>query len=317
MTPFLASTEYNKNMIIYLDIIFLENIFMNTIILFASGIILKVKIKIIRILISSIIGSTYAIILYTTALKIYSNTILKILLSVVMIYISFKPNNIKQIFKQLVIFYLTSFTFGGVAFALVYLIKPQDILSKNGVLIGIYPIKVILAGGIIGFIIITFAFKNIKGRITKKDMHCEIQIRIENKYANVKAIIDTGNFLKEPITKAPVIVVEKQALIGTLPNKLLDNLAKIINGEDINVGEYLSKIRIIPFSSLGKENGILLGIKSDSVYIKYNEEEVRIKDVIIGIYNGTISKNNKYSALVGMGLFEENYYASSKIINFK
>ena len=118
-------------MTIYLDIIFLENIFMNTIILFATSVILKNKIRITRIMISSIIGSLYAIISYISKLEIYSNTIVKIILSLVMVYIAFKPINIKQTLKNLMIFYLTSFTFGGVAFALIYVIKPQDILLEK------------------------------------------------------------------------------------------------------------------------------------------------------------------------------------------
>ena len=121
-------------MTIYLDIIFLENIFMNTIILFATSIILKNKISIIRILISSSIGSLYAVLTYVTTLGIFSNVFLKIILSIAMIYIAFKPNSIKQMLKLLMIFYLASFTFGGVAFALIYFVKPQNILlEKRGI----------------------------------------------------------------------------------------------------------------------------------------------------------------------------------------
>ena len=86
-------------MTIYLDIIFLENIFMNTIILFATSIILRNKINIIRMLISSSIGSLYAVLTYITALGIFSNLFLKIILSIAMIYIAFKPNSIKQMLK--------------------------------------------------------------------------------------------------------------------------------------------------------------------------------------------------------------------------
>ena len=118
-------------MTIYLDIIFLENIFMNTIILFATSIILKKQINIIRILISSSIGSLYAVLTYVTTLGIFSNVFLKVILSIVMIYIAFKPNNVKQILKPIMIFYLTSFTFGGVAFALIYFVKPQNILLEK------------------------------------------------------------------------------------------------------------------------------------------------------------------------------------------
>ena len=118
-------------MTIYIDIIFLENLFMNYIILFATGIIVKTPIKIIRTLISSIIGSLYAVIAYMSILQIYSNTILKIILSISMVYIAFNSKNLKTFIKQLIIFYLTSFTFGGVAFALLYFVSPQNILMDK------------------------------------------------------------------------------------------------------------------------------------------------------------------------------------------
>ena len=118
-------------MTVYLDVILIENIIMNYIILFATGTIVKAPIKIMRTLISSTIGSIYAIISYMHILEIYSNTTLKIVLSVVMVYIAFNSKTLKQLFKQLIIFYLTSFTFGGVAFALLYFISPQNILMMK------------------------------------------------------------------------------------------------------------------------------------------------------------------------------------------
>ena len=118
-------------MTIYIDIIFLENLFMNYIIIFATGIIIKAQIKITRTLISSAIGSIYAVISYMSILEICSNIFLKIILSIAMVYIAFKPLNIKTFFKELIIFYLTSFTFGGVAFALLYFVSPQNILMEK------------------------------------------------------------------------------------------------------------------------------------------------------------------------------------------
>ena len=122
-------------MTLYVDIIFMENVFMNSIILLATGIILKDSMKIVRNLIGSTIGALYAIIIYVSNIEIYSNIILKILLSFVIVYISFKPANLKSFFKHVVIFYLTSFTFGGVAFALLYFVSLHDLVSYgNGIL---------------------------------------------------------------------------------------------------------------------------------------------------------------------------------------
>ena len=64
-------------MIIYIDIIFIENIIMNTIILYATAIILKQKVKNIRLIISAVIGSIYSILMYINKLTIYSSIISK------------------------------------------------------------------------------------------------------------------------------------------------------------------------------------------------------------------------------------------------
>ena len=136
-------------MTIYIDIIFLENLFMNYIILFATGIIVKAPLKIVKTLLSSIIGSVYAVVSYMSILEINSNFLLKIILSIVMVYVAFNGKTARTFFKQLIIFYLTSFTFGGVAFALLYFVNPQNILMEKGVLIGTYPIKIVLVGGIV------------------------------------------------------------------------------------------------------------------------------------------------------------------------
>lgn len=83
-------------------------------------------------------------------------------------------------------------------------------------------------------------------------MYCNIKVNINSKIAYINAIIDTGNFLREPITKMPVIVVEKDTLISIVPHYILNNLDNIINGEDIDLKGYASKVRIIPFTSLRK-----------------------------------------------------------------
>lgn len=280
-------------MTLYVDIIFLENVFMNCIILLATGVILKSPIKILRNLLGSILGSIYALIIYISNIEIYSNIFLKVIISIVIVYVTFNPPNVKLFLKYLVIFYLTSFTFGGVAFALLYFVSPQDILFQDGVLIGTYPIKIILTGGIIGFLIITISFKNIKGKLTRKDMYCNIKIFSGGKALNIVAIIDTGNFLKDPITNISVIIVEKGELIKLFPKTILENITSIINGKNIELGEYSARIRVIPFKSLGTENGLILGIKVDEIEVDYQGIQHNVKNVIIGIYNGILSRNRQ------------------------
>ena len=296
-------------MTVYVDVVFMENLFMNYIILFATAVINKVEIKLIRILLSSILGSIYAVVAYTNILSNSTGVIIKILLSVAMIYIAFKPEGFKRFIKQLLIFYLATFTFGGVAFALLYFVKPGELLIENGIYIGTYPIKIALLGGIVGFVIITIAFNLIKGKLSKNDMFCNISIYIDSKRKNMISMIDTGNLLKEPITGMPVIIVEKEELKDIIPMEILKNVNKIINGDidDIkNIEQYISKFRVIPFNSLGKQNGLLLGIKADKIIVDYDENKIEHNNIIIGVYEKKLCKNDSYKALIGLDLLDRS-----------
>ncbi len=244
---------------------------------------------------------------YVSNIVIYSNLFLKILLSIIMVYIAYKPKNTKILIKQVLIFYLTSFLFGGVAFAMLYVIKPQEILMKNGLFLGTYPLKTVFLGAIIASIILITAFKIVKTKISKKDMYCNIKIYFNEKMVETTAMIDTGNMLKDPITGNPVIVVEATLLEQILPKEILQNIENIMGGEFENVTEeiknqYISKLKLIPYSSLGKQNGMLLGIKADKVEIINQEEEIEKDNVIIGIYTKSLTKRGEYRALVGLEL---------------
>lgn len=296
-------------MTIYLDIILCENLLMNYIILFATYVIIKPKTKHpqIRMILSSLLGSIYAIIIYLNILSIYTNLLAKITLSVVMVYIAFAPPNVKQLLKQILIFYLVSFIFGGCTFALIYFLKPENVEMKNGVFVGMYPIRVGLIAGVIAFIITQIAFKINKSKLNNKNTFIEIELYNKNKMTKARALLDSGNMLKEPISQKPVIVVEKTTLSKIIPEEVLDYIEKIVGGDDQErneMQEYLSKIRMVPFMSLGKENGMLIGIRLDK--IKINTEDIRLEkeNIIAGIYEKKLTKDNKYNALIGLNLLE-------------
>ena len=296
-------------MTIYIDIVLIENLIMNYIILYGTGVIAKVPPKQVRIIIASLIGAIYAIIAYMSVLKIYSTFILKIILSIIIVYIAFYPKNIKKMLKQLVLFYLVSFVFGGAAFFLIYVVKPQEIIMKNGVFVGTYPLKIAILGAVVGFNIIVLTYKIISNKLSKKSLFCKIKIKLCNNELNTIALIDTGNLLTDPISNMPVIVVEHTVLYDILPKQILNNLENILGGDLDNFSEeirreYISKLKVIPFSSLGKQNGMLLGIKADEINIEREEENITKDNIIVGIYNKSLTKKGEYRALIGMDLLK-------------
>ena len=301
-------------MTIYVDVVLIENLIMNYIILLATGLILKIKIKHIRLILGSLLGAIYTIVAYTGFLKIYSSFILKIILSVIIVYIAYYPQSVKKLCKELLFFYLTSFVFGGAAFALIYIVKPQDILMKNGLFLGTYPLKTVILAAIVAFVVIITAFTIIKSKMTKKDLIYKIEVKLNGKEIKTEALVDTGNMLKEPITNTPVVVIERSILYDVIPKEILNHLEDIIGGDFEKIPEeirnkYISKLKLIPFSSLGKQNGMLIGIKPEYLKIikkeeidEEQEEKMEITNVILGIYDKSLTKKGEYRALMGMEL---------------
>ncbi len=144
--------------------------------------------------------------------------------------------------------------------------------------------------------------KILKNNLSKKSILCEIEIFYNGKIEKIKTMIDTGNLLKDPISKKDVVIVEKDSLKSIISKDILDNIQSILQGkwlESENLHSY--KFKLIPFSSLGNDNGLLIGFKPDYIKI-YSEEEWVRNDVLIGIYDGKLSKNNLYTSLIGLDI---------------
>ena len=289
-------------MVVYVDIIFIENLIMNYAILYTTFLVKRVKVSKIRILISSIIGAIYSIIIFVPKIEKINNIITKIIISLLMIRIIHKEKKIKEFIELVLMFYLISFTIGGLTFAISFLKKGQ-IHSYNNSLIIEFPVISSIIGLFIGTFLIKNVFKNMKHLIKKDDIFYQLEIYIEKKKSSINAILDTGNMLKDPITKAPVIIVNKNSIKNILPQELLYNIETILGGDclgTLNNEKIAKRITIIPYKSLGNENGMILGVKPDKIII----EDKVIKNVVIGVYDKELSKRKKYDALFGLDLLK-------------
>ncbi len=91
-------------------------------------------------------------------------------------------------------------------------------------------------------------------------------------------------------------------------NDILENMDEILNNNTFSeiTEEMQSRLCIIPFSSVGKQNGIIIGFRPDYIKIYTDQGEKIRKKIVIGIYNNEISKNGVYSGLMGLNLLEND-----------
>jgi len=293
---------------IYLDVLFLENLVVNYLILVVTSKFLKRKTSNLRLFIGALVGAAYVIpMILFPGIKFYYTVFAKFLLSLAIVAIAFSPEKPVAFVKTLAYFYVSTFIFAGAAFAFLYFNQNGGFV-KNGIVYVFWQsnwtVLFFALSVITVFIIIKICWELVQQRFARDNLLVPLRIAFENKSVDVDALIDTGNSLHDPLTNMPVVVVEFRALKEILPSEIsvifdqyreddLVGITDIISGS-----RWYSRFRLIPFTSLGKENGMLIGFKPDYIQIGKEEERKGIYDVIVGIYNRSLSKNERYRALL-------------------
>jgi len=292
---------------VYLDVLFIENLVINYLILLLTSKMTRQKASSLRLLSGSLVGALYVCFLVVfPGIKVYVSIPAKILLSVSMIAITFNISGIKAFVKALLVFYVITLVFAGTAFAVMLLSMQGRSIIESGVFYIYYNSKLtmMLLAILASLIMFRTIWEIFRQRITKDSMLINLKIHFGESIVSTNALVDTGNHLVDPLTRLPVVIVEFSVLSGILPESIRSVFAE--TKEDdlgmvttvISGSPWINRFRLIPFASIGKENGMMIGFKPD--YIEIGEGKVKvIYDAIIAVYNRILSKSDGYRALIG------------------
>ena len=294
---------------IYLDVVILENIVINYLILLVTAKFSKSRTSNFRLLMGSVCGTAYLVLMILMPeMKVYTTILSKLLLSFAIVAVTFHFGKLAAFLKTLAMFYAATFLFAGAGFAFMFFNQGGGII-RNGVVLSAFSFlntkwsELALALAVT-FIILRVVWDVIQARFLKDKMLVRLSIIFDSKASELYALVDTGNSLHDPLTNMPVVVVEFAAIKELLP----EDIRKIFEKDSesdlgsvtaaISCSTWFSRFRLIPFTSLGRENGMLIGFRPDYIEIGSEDEKKGVSDVIVGIYNRALSRNEKYKALL-------------------
>lgn len=236
---------------IYIDVILFINFTFDFMLLFTTNIILKRKVKILRLILSSIIGSLSVLTLFININSI-ELFLIKVLISCLMILISFGK---KDFLKNIAYLYFVSIILGG----FLYFINMQTSYKNEGLIFfnNGFSINIIVLLILSPIIFIYYYKQSRYFEDTLSNIHT-IEIELDEKIYNYRAYLDTGNKLYEPFKNREVSILYDK--------KLYENL------------EYYL---LIPFTTL-TEKGILKGKVAKRIII---DDKYIFNNVVIGITN--------------------------------
>lgn len=290
---------------IYLDILFILNFIMDYFIFWTVSKMIHQKVSWKRLLLGSLMASSlYCLVVIAPILRSVHIIIYLLTLPLIPLKIIFNPKNLKEWLQTFMIANITALLMGGVSYGMFYWIQQENIISFYKNTYENFSIKVLILSTLSSYLLIQTYRYYMQKRNTGLQKLYLIKIVYKGEKADLYTMLDTGNKVYDPITKKPVIIVEYKKIKQLLPEKLkalyTENKVDItMIVQEASQGEFGARIRLIPYSSLGNPNGMLLGFKADQVFLEEDGVKDRlIEDVIIAIYEQNLSTEDTYHGLL-------------------
>lgn len=291
--------------VIYIDVLFAVNFIINYVLLKTSCIFINLKHNTIRMMLGALIGSIYAILIFFPDFSPLYSTLCKLLISMLILASSFTFYSFSSYFKALIVFYMVSFGFGGCVLGVFYF---SDIGARlgavysNGIFYFNLPWTILAVSGIAFYIAVRIFDFISRKHFSAKSLKKKLYLTYDNKTAEITALLDTGNSLMDPVSMSPVIIAEYKSIKNLFSSEIRNSLERIDNDNLPHilseVGEKGLRARLIPFSSLGNENGMLLGFIPDKAELR---DECGIRTLgkcVIAIYEKNLTCDRSYGALL-------------------
>ncbi|MGN1313652.1 MAG: sigma-E processing peptidase SpoIIGA [Lachnospiraceae bacterium] len=261
---------------IYLDSYFVLNFWMNLWVLFlCKSILLK------RLALGRLMGTAFLSTVLQCLVLLFpvGSSSIKLLAGFggvmsLSIWLLFRPRTKAMWLKVLAAVCISAMLLGGALQLAANLFYGQNIT----------PVEVLVLSGSF-----TLMVKILVGRYWKRKGDSFVRVELilpGGESFSFRALVDSGNSLREPISKKPVSLVEKQAVSGA------------------KSGFWPSNFRPVPFHSVGRQGGLMEAYKIERMEI-WQEGEVKvIAEPFIGLVEGVISAGKAYQMILHPALLE-------------
>lgn len=242
-------------MVIYGEYLFLENFITGFIIFFFTGKIAGEKTKLWRLLICAVCSGAYSFVLFTGLAGVLS-LVCKLSFAVVMTMVAFGAKSLKRVMMNAVLFMVVTFLYGGITIALLIAFSWEGVTAAEGLYMPSATYLTVTCAGTAAALIVYLTVNLIRTKRQEQRSSVETVVSMNGKEWMLKGYIDSGNFLKEPITGRPVAVA---------PRSVMESMLSQI--EDGRV-----RYTVVPYNAVGVKIGIMDGYRVD--YMKISGKTV-------------------------------------------
>lgn len=251
---------------VYVDLFFLVNFSMDFLCLYLTAKLLHRTVSSGRMLLGGSVGGLYAVIalfLPCSAVSAFAIDVAVGLLICAMVFVKrHEPSRLGLCFLS---FVAISMVLGGFMTALFYLFNRSPLaeltgIDGDGISIWIFALLAMISG------ILTLLGGRFWGKQSAR-RSARVEILLDGKLLSLRALVDSGNLLCEPMTGKPCILVDADALSPILPPELLlAARAKDSRGIGKISRANAKRICLIPTKTATGES-LLIGVRPDRLRV--------------------------------------------------
>ena len=287
----------------YVDVIFLINLVMNSVILLLTAWTADIKYKMWRILAAAIVGSCYVLVSIIPGFMMIQHFLCKMMISCLLIIVAFGIKTRRMMLLLMAFFYVISFILGGAVVGWFYFGRSNDYLGNNSIVLASLSWSHLLGGSLVGMFFVMVVVRCMLARMTRHNHLYQVILEYEGRKIELLAMLDTGNGLYTVMGRKPVIVVNQHGISPILSHQVKSFLQN--NSPEMwlpNLNQcmdlvWLARVQIIPYHTIGHKS-MLLAFRLDDFIIKGKVTDIHVGDVMVGIYSGTLSGDGAYDVLL-------------------
>jgi len=299
-------------LVIFWDLIFLLSLLMDFLIIQLTSLILRKRSSIFRSFLGAFIGSIGVLLAFTQYSYVFAPVFMKILLSFVIVFVSFGRQKFAVFLQLLSAFYFSTFIIGGSIFGLHYLFSTQEYTAET-----IKSYNSFYGDPVCWYFVLALtppvlffsrkSTQSIAFTNWKLNELYEIEIKWRKIVICVKGLMDSGNSLVEPLTRKPVIILDVSEQDYNLPSELVNLVRQNhFNMQDEDVINKLSffQATFAPYKSIGQSNQFIVAVKPTSVRIKIKGKWYQSSSVLIGLSHVTLSSDGIFKCILHPKMME-------------
>lgn len=250
---------------VYVDLLFMINFSMDFLCFFLCARLLGRKLSLPRAIAASALGGCYSDIALFLSVGWIPSLIIDVFVCVAMCAVVFcKKGKNSSLPLYILVYFAISMALGGFMTAIFNLLNKAELPLESGASDGISVwLFAVLAA--VSAVITLVGGRFFRSKSSQKN--ADIEVTYKGRSVKLRAMTDSGNLLREPISGKPCIVADISSLEGVIPRRL----ALAAREKDISVIGGLSttdakNVRVIPIKTAGGD-GILIALRADRVTI--------------------------------------------------